>query len=85
MGIGVEAQRVHAPSLTVGSSSTGTTFSPQIQPGIYARVVGAIGHPISENLDVLARLSLHIEPSGLEGGLENDFASATVGLRLRLP
>ena len=82
VGVGVEVNRVYVPS-----QGSPFAYTAEIQPALYARAVGAIGHPISKSLDILGRLSLHLEPNDPYGSnlATNDFASATIGLRLRLP
>ncbi|HET6147881.1 MAG TPA: hypothetical protein VFH68_10145 [Polyangia bacterium] len=86
LGAGLLAVRIPAATTTVTNSSvTGslseTTVSTQVQPALYARAVGAIGLSISDDLDLVARLGVHLASSGLV----TDFLSATAGVRLKVP
>jgi hypothetical protein len=86
VGVGVEGDRLYVRGAAVTNSSISgvtneITISTQVQPVLYARALGTIGRPLNDDLDVVARLGLHVTTTGLE----TDFVSATVGLRLRLP
>ena len=86
VGVGVEGDRIYVQGTTlINSSMSGVisenTVSTQMQPVLYARAIGTIGRPLNDDLDVVARLGLHVTPTGFI----TDFVSATVGLRLRLP
>jgi hypothetical protein len=88
VGIGVEAVRVWVPIQTVLSSSSSgieASVTTQVEPGLYARAIGTIGRPVSDDFDLVARLGVHVAMNGFQAGSEIGFASATVGVRLRLP
>jgi hypothetical protein len=86
VGAGLLAARIQVPTSTVTNSSNQgtsveTSVSTQVQPALYARAVGTIGMPISGDLDLVARLGVHLASTGMV----TDFLSATVGVRLKLP
>ena len=86
VGVGIEAQRVFVTKTsTVISTNTGTNFetsrSLETLPGLYGRVVGAIGIPVTSSLDLVARLATHVATNGPR----TDYVSVTGGLRLTLP
>jgi hypothetical protein len=85
-GVGFEVQRMRVTTGTVTNDSrlglvatSETTWS--FMPNLYARGVLGAGFPLSGSVDLLARASLHLATSGLEGS----FVAATAGIRVRLP
>jgi len=86
LGAGILAARIQALTTTVSNSTvTGTasetTLTTQVQPALYVRAVGSLGVPISDDLDLVARLGIHLTSNGRN----TDFLSATAGVRLKLP
>ena len=84
VGAGILTERGQAWTTTVsstGGAGAQTTVSTQVQPALYGRAVGAIGFPIGGDLDLVARLGIHLASTGLA----TDFLSATAGVRLKLP
>jgi hypothetical protein len=86
LGAGVLAARVQVQTATVTSSSVSSpsiesASSTQVQPALYGRAVGTIGLPISGDLDLVARLGIHLASTGMV----TDFLSATAGVRIKLP
>jgi len=78
VGVGLEIERHEVTMIGPGPQLIpGTT----LEPALYARATGSIGIPINSALDVLAQLGIHLSARGIE----TDFVSSTVGVRLKLP
>ena len=87
LGIGFEAAVGDLSTTSVvnssitGSSSSTTVISPYVwEP--YGRVFLSLAHPVSRSCDLVARVGAHAPVTGI---LETAFATATVGVRLRIP
>src|SRR5581483_10538341 len=78
VGAGLEIERHEVTTL---GPSLRLTAGTTLEPALYARATGAIGIPINSDLDALAQLGIHLSARGIE----TDFVSSTVGLRLKLP
>jgi hypothetical protein len=84
LGAGVEFARLPIQLSSVTFSQRGEenqqTITVEVQPALYARAVGSIGHRVSERVDLIARASLHVASSGLS----TDFISSIIGLRYHI-
>jgi hypothetical protein len=92
-GLGLEAVRMMVQNRTITAGSEGTTDTSTAtfatQPLLYVRAIGTVGTPITPAFDLIARLTLHITsaetPFVSPHNQQTDYASLTIGVRLRLP
>jgi hypothetical protein len=88
LGVGFETVRgdlwtttvVNNDSITGSSSST--TFVAPYAWEPYGRIFASVAHPISQSWDLVARVGVHAPVTGI---LETAYATASVGVRLRIP
>lgn len=84
-GLGIAADSVTTQQTESVSSPSGDTFSSrsvnQLLPVPFLRAGATAGIPVSRLFDVVARVGL----TAGTGGLHTSFATATAGLRLRIP
>jgi hypothetical protein len=85
-GLGIQALELPITTNTFTQSSvsgtmSSTTVGGALSPVLYARGVAGVGMAIGRSLDAVARISGYLGSSGLE----RSYASATVGVRFRLP
>jgi hypothetical protein len=85
-GAGVEAAMAMVASTEMRVSAIGATvdtvMTREARPALYARGMIAVGHPLTESLDLFLRAGAHVTAADLRDGL---FVASSVGLRLRLP
>ncbi len=81
IGAGVEAAQIYYEDNYGGASSATTLFWGLREPGLYAQGTLAAAVPVSNDVDILLRLGVHVTAAHDEDW----FAASTIGLRYRLP